>query len=133
VHVFGALIAFHDRHQELARVFVKEVLFVKEQHRGAIYEFVDRLIARCADLVEQAKTRGEIDADVPAQLLAENCFAAYLVRLQKWLGLREPLAIAEHVARLRDSFALQLRGLAPDRTTPSARTQSRSRGRAERS
>ena len=128
VHVFGALIAFHDRHQELARVFVKEVLFVKEQHRRAIYEFVDGLIARCADLVEQAKTRGEIDADVPAQLLAENCFAAYLVRLQKWLGLREPLATAEHVARLRDSFALQLRGLGPYRTTPSARIRSRSRG-----
>ncbi len=130
VHVFGALVAFHDRDQELARVFVKEVLFVKEQHRRGIYDFVDALIARCADLVEQAKKRGEVAADVPAQLLAENCFAAYLVRLQKWLGLREPLATTEHVARLRDSFALQVRGLGPDRTTTSARARSRIRRRA---
>jgi len=119
VHVFGALIAFHDEDQELARVFVKEVLFVKEQHRQSIFEFVDGLIARCADLVEHAKTRGELDASVPAQLLAENCFATFLVRLQKWLGLGEPLATTEHIARLRESFALQLQGLGP--RTPAAR------------
>ena len=58
VHVFGALVAFHDSDQGLARVFVKEVLFVKEQHQRGIYDFVEALIARCADLVEQAKNTG---------------------------------------------------------------------------
>jgi AcrR family transcriptional regulator len=113
MYVYGSLVEFHDRDQGLARVFVKEVLFVKETNRRTIYEFVEGLIGRTARLVEEAKERGELDASVPAQVLAENCFAAYLLRLQKWLGLREKLATDEHADRLRESFELQLRGLAP--------------------
>lgn len=115
MHVYGALIAFHDRDPGMARVFVKEVLFVKEKNQRTIYEFVEGLIARTAMLADESKKRGELDASVPTQVLAENCFAAYLVRLQKWLGLRETLASAEHVERLRESLELQLRGLGPQR------------------
>jgi TetR/AcrR family transcriptional regulator, cholesterol catabolism regulator len=121
VHVYATLIAFHDRDPELARVFVKEVLFVKEQNRQLVHEFVDGLVDRCAELIEAAKARGALAADVPSRMLAENCFATFLVRLQKWLGLQEPLATAEHTERLRASFALQLRGLGP-RTPGSAGT-----------
>lgn len=130
VHVFATLIAFHDRDPELARVFVKEVLFVREQSRHLVYEFVDGLVDRCAGLIEAAKARGTLDADVPSRVLAENCFATFLVRLQKWLGLHEPLATAEHIERLRESFALQLRGLGP-RTCASARA-ARSRSKSVR-
>ncbi len=92
MHVYGSLLQFHDRDQDLARVFVKEVLFVRETNRHSIYEFVEGLIGRTAALAEEAKERGELGADVPTRLLAENCFAAYLLRLQKWLGLRDALA-----------------------------------------
>jgi hypothetical protein len=68
-------------------------------------------------LIETAKQRGELAADIPAAVLAENCFAAYLLLLQKWLGLGGPLATAEHIARLRQSLELQLRGLALPKTS----------------
>jgi AcrR family transcriptional regulator len=115
--VYGAMIRFHGRNQGLARVFVKEVMFVGEGLRQSIAEFVNGLEGRWVTLIETAKQRGELAADVPAAVLAENCFAAYLLLLQKWLGLGGPLATAEHIARLRQSFELQLRGLALPKTS----------------
>lgn len=111
--VYGAMVRFHGRDQGLARVFVKEVMFVGEGLRRSIADFVNGLEARWVTFIEAAKRRGEIAADIPAAVLAENCFAAYLLLLQKWLGLGGPLATVEHMARLRAAFALQLRGLAP--------------------
>ena len=125
VAVYGAMIRFHGRNQGLARVFVKEVLFVGEGLRRSIAEFVNSLEGRWVTLIEAAKQRGELAADVPAAILAENCFAAYLLLLQKWLGLGGPLATVEHIARLRQSFELQLRGL-----QPLPKTSRRSHGRA---
>ncbi len=122
MHLYGSLLTFHDRDQDLARVFVKEVLFVRETNRQTIYDFVEGLIGRTARLVEQAKERGELADDVPAHVVAENCFAAYLLRLQKWLGLREELASVDHTERLRESFEVQLRGLAPKQPRLSAHT-----------
>ena len=130
MHVYGSLLTFHNRDQDLARVFVKEVLFVRETNRQTIFEFVEGLIGRTAALVDEAKGRGELDASVPAQLLAENCFAAYLLRLQKWLGLREELASVEHTERLRESLELQLRGLGTARQSGPRRS---SRPRPKRS
>lgn len=127
MHVYGSLLEFHDRDQDLARVFVKEVLFVRETNRQAIYDFVDGLIGRTALLVEGASARGELIDGVPAQVVAENCFAAYLLRLQKWLGLREELASVDHTERLRESFEVQLRGLAPKQPRPAVRSSRRRR------
>jgi AcrR family transcriptional regulator len=130
MHLYGSLIAFHDRDQGLARVFVKEVLFVKEKNRHSIYDFVEGLIARTALLADEGKKRGDLDASVSTQVLAENCFGAYLLRLQKWLGLREKLASAEHIDRLRESFELQLRGLAPERRSTGRSTRPTTRRRS---
>lgn len=130
MHVYGSLLQFHDRDQDLARVFVKEVLFVRETNRQSVYEFVEGLIDRTAALAEDAKARGELDAGVPTQLLAENCFAAYLLRLQKWLGLRDALASVEHIERLQESFELQLRGLAPAQKRRAPRTNRSPRKRS---
>ena len=124
LHVYGTLIGFHERNQELTRVFVKELMFVGGGNRQGVVDFIDGLMSRWAALIEEAKQRGELEAGVPALVLAENCFAAYLVLLQRWLGLRGPLATAEHIARLRQSFELQLRGLVP------ASTPSRGRAKA---
>lgn len=119
--VYGAMVRFHGRNPGLARVFVKEVMFVGKGLRRSIAEFVTGLEGRWAALIEVAKQRGEIAADVPAGILAENCFAAYLLLLQKWLGLGGPLATAEHIARLRQCFELQLRGLAPPKSSRRSR------------
>jgi len=111
VHVYGAMIEFHERDPVLARAFVKELLFVSEQNRASVFEFIDRLDERIAERIALRQARGDLDDAVRASLVAENCFALFIARLQKWLGLDGRLASHEHIERLREAFALQLRGL----------------------
>ena len=139
VHVYGAMIEFHERDPELARSFVKEMLFVSGKNRAAVFEYIDGLDAQLAARIVLRQERGELDAAAPARLVAENCFALFIARLQKWLGADERLASAQHIARLRDAFALQLRAfeLKPERTlrrasprnASSRNTSPRKRGR----
>ena len=128
VHVYGAMIVFHERDPELARAFVKEMLFVSGRNRASVFEYIDGLDAQLAARIEFRQVRGELDASAPARLVAENCFALYIARLQKWLGANERLASAEHIARLREAFALQLRVLEP-RLPREAQRASRSKRR----
>jgi TetR/AcrR family transcriptional regulator, cholesterol catabolism regulator len=118
VHVYGAMIEFHEGDPELARAFVKELLFVGEPNRDSVFAFIDGLDERIAGRIEARQARGELDAAAPALLVAENCFALFIARLQKWLGLDGRLASEEHIVRLREAFALQLRGLERPRAKP---------------
>jgi AcrR family transcriptional regulator len=120
LHVYGAMIAHHERNPELARAFVKEMLFVSPPDRALVFEFIDGLGARVAARIALRQERGELDASVSAPLVAENLFAIFIARLQKWLGLDERLASDEHLGRLRDAFAVQLHALEP-RTSPRKR------------
>ncbi len=129
VHVYGSMIRFHERDPELARAFVKEMLFVSPANRASVFGFIDRLSERVAARIALRQRRGELDAAVPPLLVAENCFALFLARLQKWLGLDGRLASAEHIARLRDAFALQLRALEPQRGRAARRRTPRRRRR----
>jgi AcrR family transcriptional regulator len=113
LHVYGAMIAHHERDPELARAFVKEMLFVSPSNRALMFEFIDGLSARIAARIALRQERGELDADIPARLVAENLFALFIARLQKWLGLDERLLSEELLGRLRESFGLQLRVLEP--------------------
>ena len=110
VHVYGALIRFHERDRGLARVFVKELMFVGEVNRASVGAFIDGLQRRTAERIEAAKARGEVDAAAPSAEIGVHCFALYIALLQRWLGLGTALATAEHVARLRLAFDFQLRG-----------------------
>jgi AcrR family transcriptional regulator len=128
MHVYGAMVAFHDRDPGLARVFVKELMFLGEGTRAGVAAFIYGLIDRWATLIEQAKQRGDLDRDVPAAILARNCFATYLFSLQEWLGLASPaLAAPEHMAQLREGFAVQLRGLGRAEGKPRSRRDARAR------
>ena len=84
LHVFNALIVHHAADPVLARVFVKELPFADERRHG-VAEFVSRLYARLAVLIDAAKARGEIAADVPSRLLAQNLFGTCFQQLQMWL------------------------------------------------
>lgn len=109
LHVFDAMTAHHANDPALARVFVKELPFVdNESHRG-VAEFVGRLYERLSTLIEAAKARGEIAAETPSRLLAQNLFASYFQHLQMWLSGRMP-ALAAGDPRLRAALELQLRG-----------------------
>ena len=113
VHVYGAMSAFHERDRMLARVFVKEVAFVREPNRAMLRDFMETHFAQSEARTEAAKARGELAHDVPARTLSENLFAAFFLSLQSALGGDESVASPEYLATLRARLALQLRGLGP--------------------
>ncbi len=127
LHVYGAMIAFHERDPELARAFVKEMLFVSPANLASVFEFIDGVGARIAARIALRQARGELDPAVSAERVADNCFALYIARLQKWLGLGERLASEELLARLRESFELQLRVLEPAEARATKRARPRTR------
>lgn len=121
VHVYAAMSAFHDRDRALARVFAKEMAFVRGPNRAALLAFLDGLFTRTDARIEAAKARGEVAADVPARMLSENLFATFFISLQHALGGDVSTASPEHVGALRARLALQLRGAVAGRTTTPAR------------
>ena len=110
VHAYGALIALHERDRALARAFAKELMFVGEENRESVAAFVDGLVDRTAARIEHAQRVGVLDPAAPAHAIAENCFRLYIAMLQHWLGFHSTLASADHIARLRRAFELQLHG-----------------------
>jgi AcrR family transcriptional regulator len=109
LHLFGAMIALHERDRGLARVFVRELPFVEDRRHG-VAEMVGAQLAGIANLIEQAKSRGELRADVPVTRLAHSLFALFFFQLQRWLG-SDPATSRQRDERLRAALKLQLDGL----------------------
>jgi AcrR family transcriptional regulator len=112
LHVLDAITAHHAADPALARVFVKELPFVDNETQHGIARFVAQLYTRLSALIDAAKGRGEIAADTPAWLLAQNLFAIFFQHLQLWLSGRIT-ALVPGDERLRAAFDLQLRGARP--------------------
>jgi AcrR family transcriptional regulator len=106
--VFDAITRHHAADPALARVFVKELPFVDSGSEG-VRHFLSHLYGLLAVWIEAAKTRGEIAADIPGRLLAQNLFATYFQHLQGWLSGRMT-ALEPGDERLRAALELQLRG-----------------------
>jgi len=123
LHVFGAMIALHERDRGLARVFVRELPFVEDRRHG-IAEMMDSILAGVAALIEAAKLRGEMRTDVPSARLANSLFSLYFCQLQRWLG-GDPITSDQRDAGLRAALKLQLEGLRNPSHTPSSRKSSR--------
>jgi AcrR family transcriptional regulator len=109
LHLFGSMIALHERDRGLARVFVRELPFVEDRRHG-VAESVAAQLAGIANLIEHAKARGELRADVPATRLAHSLFALFFFQLQRWLG-SDPITSRQRDERLRAALKLQLDGL----------------------
>jgi AcrR family transcriptional regulator len=109
LHLFGSMIALHERDRGLARVFVRELPFVEDRRHG-VAELMAAQIGGIANLIEHAKARGELRADVPATRLAHSLFALFFFQLQRWLG-SDPITSRQRDERLRAALKLQLDGL----------------------
>lgn len=109
LHVFRAMIADHAAHPALAKVFVKELPFVRDDRHG-MADFMTSVYARLGGLIDGAVRSGELKADIPVLALAHNVFAIYFQALQRWLGAKSPSPVF-HEPGLRDSIELQLSGL----------------------
>jgi len=130
LHLFGAMIALHERDRGLARVFVRELPFVEDRRHG-VAEMMASMLGGIADLIEQAKSRGELRADVPSPRLANSLFGLYFFQLQRWLG-GDPITSRQRDEGLRSALKLQLdalrnapaKMLAAKKSNPARRTAS---------
>jgi AcrR family transcriptional regulator len=86
MHVFARTYEYYDRDQRLARVFLKELLFVEPGERSDVHDHTLGLIGRIATLVAAAKERREVDARVDALQVATHVFALYYFSLVTWLN-----------------------------------------------
>ena len=121
MHVFGIMLRQNQRDLGLARIFVKEMAFVRGARHG-IDVVMNDLFARLGELIERAKDRGEVARAVDPALLAYNLFALYFAFLVLWLGSGAPSPERQHPS-LRQIMELQLGVVAP--SAARVKTQSR--------
>ncbi len=109
LHVFGEVIAMYGRVPNLAAPFIKNLPGASgpnaDRTNGLTFEFLGALSA----IIEDAKARGEVAADIESLGLARNLFALYFFSLISWLG--GFVSHAGIMASLEQAFALQLRGI----------------------
>ncbi len=86
MRVFDAVYDFYAEDLNLSRTFVKEMMFVSPERQSRMLSLTVRYIARLGDLVEAAKARGEVRADVPAPLAGHQLFGQFYWGLVNWLG-----------------------------------------------
>jgi AcrR family transcriptional regulator len=115
LHLFGSMIALHERDRGLARVFVRELPFVEDRRHG-VAELVEAQLAGIANLIEQAKARGELRSHVPANRLAHSLFGLFFFHLQRWLG-GDPITSRQRDESLKGALKLQLDGLRNEPST----------------
>jgi AcrR family transcriptional regulator len=112
-HVLGRFFVAYAEDPELARIFVRELMFpdgmVEERRRAVDGAF----LARLAALVEAHRGRG-LREDVSPMLAASNAFALYLLALMAWLAGVLPGPDAAR-AQLHASIELMIEGLAAPR------------------
>lgn len=109
MHVFNAMLRKDRQDLELARVFVKELAFVKGDHRG-IDAVTEKFFSPMSVLIERAQRRREIRDSVDPRLLAYNMFALHFSFLVGWLGSgrRQPDPAKPSMRRMLE---MQLLGL----------------------
>ena len=74
VRCYAGLLRAMCAHPELTRVYMSQVAFAQDEHERAD-ETVELLLARTGAIIDRAKQRNEIEADVATDRLASNLFA----------------------------------------------------------
>lgn len=108
---FGAVVEYHERDPELARAFVKELLFVSEESWSQVHEVMQAFYDGLEHLLRSAQARDKLTDAVPARALGVNLFNLYFALIQRrFAGHLEPGQLRE---RLETAFRIQLLGLTP--------------------
>ncbi len=109
MHVFKMMLRQHQRDIGLARVFVKELGFVRGDRHG-IEGVLHDMFAKLGAVIEEAKRRLEVRPDLDSFLLARNLFALFFVFLLQWLGSGER-SPSRRRPSLQEMLEMQLSGL----------------------
>ncbi|WP_181790296.1 TetR/AcrR family transcriptional regulator [Myxococcus llanfairpwllgwyngyllgogerychwyrndrobwllllantysiliogogogochensis] len=117
MHLFTPLLAHYASQPELARAVVKELPWLtgaaESLHRPALA----RLVGALARIVDEAKARGELRADVELQLAAELVFSVYHAAVLRMLSPLTNSTVAEATDVLRRTLATLLVGLGSRRSS----------------
>jgi AcrR family transcriptional regulator len=116
MHILDAMQRQNQRELELARIFARELAFVKGDHHG-IDVVTEDFFRRMSVLIEQARERGELKGSFDPHLLAYNIFALHFSFLIVWLGSRLPRPDPAKPS-MREMLKLQLVGLLETPTAP---------------
>ncbi len=116
MHIFGVMLKQNQRDLGLARVFARELAFVRGDRQG-IDVVMGSIFGGLSGLIEKAKGRGEIAKEVDSALLSYNLFALYYAFMVLWLG--SGVLSPEHQRpTLRQALELQLTGLTGTGASP---------------
>lgn len=110
VAVFRRFFAVHEKDPDLARHFIKEVLWMSPDDAPVLREVQEESIRGLAALIAERQRRGEVAADVDPVLGATNSFLLYYGVLTGWLSGWLPDPSTRDQA-LTASLALHWRGL----------------------
>lgn len=110
--VFRSLFDYYARDVRLSRVFLAELAHFDPVRRADLMSFTLDFLRALAALVERARDRGEVRADVESLRAARTAFRLYYAVLMEWISGRLPSPAAAE-SELRTSLLLLLRGLAP--------------------
>ena len=124
IYVFGVMLKQNQRNLSLARVFAKQLAFVRGE-RQSVDAVMGGLYQKLHGLIERAKDRGEIARDVDSALLGHNLFALYFAFMVIWLGSGDPSPEARRPS-LRQMLELQIKGaIRPDGSDAAVRGPAR--------
>ncbi|WPB77982.1 TetR/AcrR family transcriptional regulator [Archangium violaceum] len=125
LHVFEGFFRLYAKDPALARMFIRELLFMEPGPAGERMQLERAFAARLAGLVAAARERGEVAEDVDLEMAGFNFFSLYLTTLMGWLsGALGPGDSWRPM--LERSFALQLKGLGPGAGTSGGNRRRRS-------
>lgn len=107
VQVFSAMLDYHERDPDIARILLREVMFPDAIGRQTdISQLLDVIFAGLAELIVDARQAGRCHQDAPPLLIAENLFANYYLGLLGRLGGRT--STAQFHTRLRQHLAITI-------------------------
>jgi AcrR family transcriptional regulator len=109
--IFRALYDYWAKHTELARVFNKELMFLSPERQGGMVALTAGFLQGLAGVVDEAKARGEVRADMPSIELSYQCFASYYLGLLLWLAGTVPREVTD--TQMRASLELLMQGARP--------------------
>jgi AcrR family transcriptional regulator len=125
-YVFAGFYERYAEAPELARRFVREIVFLEGERRVSYEQLNQAFFAGVAGLIEASKARGEVRTEAPALEVAVHLFALYAFFVMTWLGDERPEPAAG-IRALERALKLALDGVRPP-AMPVPRASSRKRG-----
>jgi AcrR family transcriptional regulator len=118
VAIFRGFFAFFGRQPSLSRIILKELTFYSAGPQAQRFQHGrSEVLARLAEVVREAQTRGEIGSGEDAEEIAYTVFSIYAGEIREWLGAPKP-DLEAGLAALRRHFRLLIAGMQPREGSP---------------